>query len=247
MDLTDLQAGLSLHFNAPLPLGPRGAPDPSREYDEAVMAMGAIVATPQSDWDTLKGVLALPERAKTGLRKDFSVAYVPYTDAFITYYEGNAAVLSMPYSGCLMAVYRTRRHRRVAHVPKSHAKGSDCIGVFRDFFDDHSTLSGVDKGEHVKKDYKLEHYFQPFIDRRDGAIQLDLIGKLISKGVIVDPYGFAVWGLITARENAPVSIWAVKPKIQPASGEIWHIVMVRARARVLDFKEFAGKTNRAVA
>ncbi|SFM42119.1 hypothetical protein [Variovorax sp. OV329] len=243
MKLSDLHTGLSLHFDAALA---KGSGDVEvGEFSKSSSVSGAIVPTPSDDWGTLKRVLSLPDRANKPLSTPFAVAYVPYREGRIHYHQGNDAVLSGEYSGCLMAVYSGNHHRRVAHVPKASSIDNDCIGEFRDYFQDHSTLTSDLKTKHAKKNHKLDHYFQPFVESRDADIQSALIGKLIGESVIADPYGFTVFGLVTAVDNMCISIWAVKPKKQPSNGEMWHLVLVRARAPVMDFKALVHKKNRA--
>lgn len=206
---------------------------------------GSIVPTPDEDWATLKAMLPRQDRPARLLPTDFDLAYVPYVDGRIHFHEGNGAVLSGQYSGCLMAVYESDHQRRVAHVPKSHIVRNDCIGEFRDYFAAHSRLDGADKTRHAKDRHEFAHFFQPFVDSRDGEIQLELIGKLVRSGMIDRDYRFSVFGLVTAPENECISIWLVKPLRQPDRAEMWHVLLAAKRAPALDFKALSGKVNRA--
>ncbi len=243
MRYTDLMIGTSLYFDAPLAKGSGNVE--CGEFEKSFPVSGTIVPTPPADWETLQKLLGEAKRPDRMQSNTFSVAYVPYRDGRIVYHEGNEAVLSSEYSGCLMAVYEAAHLRRVAHVPKSNSIDNDCIGEFRDFFAAHSTLKGEDKARHAKPDHELVHYFQPFVEARDAETQLVLIGKLMQAGMIGAPHGFTVFGLVTVPDNDCVSIWAVKPTAQPSTGELWHVLSVKKRAPVLDFKALAGKANRA--
>jgi len=245
VELNDIYTGTSLHFDAALPKG--SGEVETEEHSQSHSVSGSIVATPANDWAIIQKVLPQVTRPAPGAAKAFAVAYVPYIDGRIHYHEGTAAVLSDKYSGCLMAVYSdANKQRRVAHVPKSNNVDNDCIGEFRDYFDAHSTLAGAEKTKHVKTGHKLKHYFQPFVESRDADIQLGIIGKLIQEKMISEVYGFSVFGLVTARDDSCVSIWAVKPAKQPATGEMWHVLLVRKRQPLEDFKALVGKKNRAV-
>lgn len=243
MKLSDLKIGTSLHFAAPLGRGPDRAV--AGEYACSFLVSGQIVPTPEDEWHTLRELLGQPERPPGLLPRDFTAAYVPYTDGRIHYHEGNEAVLSGQYSGCLMAVYEAAHQRRVAHVPKSNSIANDCIGEFRDFFAAHSTLGGPDKQRVIKTTHELTHFFQPFLDRRDSEVQLTIIGKLMQSRFIKDPYGLSVFGLVTAPENECISLWLVKSRVPPArGGEMWHLMLAAKRSIAIDFKAFADKLNR---
>ncbi len=243
MRFTDLMIGTSLYFDAPLAKGSGNVE--IGEFDKSFPVSGTIVPTPPADWELLQKLLGAAKRPDRMQSRNFNVAYVPYRDGRIVYHEGNEAVLSAEYSGCLMGVYEAAHQRRVAHVPKSNSIRNDCIGEFRDWFSAHSVQTGEDKARVAKAGYELTHYFQPFVESRDADLQAVLIGKLMQEGVIGNPYGFTVFGLVTAPENDCVSIWGVKPRTQPSTGELWHVLSVKKRSPVLDFKALAGKTNRA--
>lgn len=240
---SNLNPGMSLFFDAPLARGSGHVE--TGEFVKSSQATGSIVPTPPADWDSLKEILSLPERSARLQASNFDVAYVPYTDGRIHYHEGNGAVISAEFSGCLMAVYSAGNMRRVAHVPKSNSIDNDCVGEFRDYFIAHSTLVPDKKAQHVKEGHQLVHYFQPFAEKRDVDVQVDLIQKLMVKGFITQPSYFTVFGLVSAVDNKCTSFWAVKPKTQPRGGEMWHIVFVRDRANVLDFRTLIDKKNRA--
>lgn len=245
MELKDLVTGTSLHFDAALPSG-KGEVE-SGEYSQSHSVSGSIVPTPANDWAILQKVLPQTNRPQPGPAKAFAVAYVPYKEGRIHYHQGNEAVLSGEYSGCLMAVYTdVKKQRRVAHVPKAGAVTNDCIGEFRDYFGAHSTVAEAQKMKYFKGGYHLKHYFQPFVESRDAEIQHGLIGKLIQENMIKKPYDFSVFGLVTAREDGCISIWGVKPTKQPPTGEMWHVILAKARAPVADFKALVGKKNRTI-
>jgi len=244
VNLSDLHAGLSLHFVDSLTPGSGNVEN--GEHANSHPIAGRIVPTPQEDWELLKDLASLPERSEPNPNPQrFVASYVPYRDGRFHYHEGNEAVLSAEYSGCLMAVYRANNQRRVAHIPKSNVVLHDCIGEFRDYFAAHSTLTGEEKGNHAKTDYEFLHYFQPFKKERDEDIQIDLISKLLKTGYISQLSKFSVFGLVTALDNSCGSIWAVKAKVPPPNGEMWHVLMVRTRAPVRDFRAMNTKVNRA--
>lgn len=244
MDLGDLKPGLSLHFDAALPAG--SGQVQQGEHAQSHGASGKIVATPTQEWSQLKRLLNLPDRAANIQPKSFAVSYVPYVDGRIHYHEGNNAVISGEFSGCLMAAYEAKGKRRVAHIPKSHSADADCIGEFRDYFAAHSSLPADKKAKHVKAGHVLKHYFQPFVGSRDQGVQATVIQKLLQAQIITTfTSQFQTFGLMTARGNDCISIWLAKPNTQPAKGQMWHVLMVRKRAPVMDFKALTGKTNRA--
>jgi hypothetical protein len=244
MNLSDIYTGLSLHFDAPLEMGSGNVE--FGEFMKSSAVSGSLVPTPAGDWATLKRLFSLPDPSASALPKPFAVSYVPYREGRIHYHQGTGAVLSAEYSGCLMAVYTDLNgQRRVAHVPKANSIDNDCIGEFRDYFAAHSTLADPLKAAHVKGGHRLTHFFQPFLKSRDEEIQFTLIGKLMAERMITEPKGFSVFGLVTAPDNSCVTIWAVKPNIQPSTGEMWHVLSVRARAPVIDFRALFDKTNRA--
>src|SRR5580765_1915275 len=141
MKLKDILTGTSLHFDAALPKG-TGEVELG-EHSQSHKVSGSIVPTPANDWAILQKLFPQAKPPTPGTAKTFAVAYVPYVDGRIHYHEGNEAVLSDKYSGCLMAVYSdAKNQRRVAHVPKAGSVENDCIGEFRDYFDAHSTQAG---------------------------------------------------------------------------------------------------------
>ena len=239
---TDLRAGLTMHFDSALPRG-TGVTGVG-EFSCSSQISGSLLATPRDDWDDLKKVLPLMDPPIPVVKKPFSTAYVPYVDGRIHYHQGADAVLSGEYSGCLMAVYNAGGQRRVAHVPKSNVIRNDTIAEFRDYFANHTRLTDPKKTQQVKGTHTLTHFFQPFVESRDSSIQFEIIGKLMGKGMISQPYQFSVFGLVTVA-NKCVSIWAVKPNKQPSVGEMWHVVAVRVRAPQVNFFGFENKTNHA--
>jgi hypothetical protein len=153
MELKDIYTGASLHFDAALPKG--NGEVASGEHSQSHSVSGFIVPTPANDWAILQKVLPQLSRPTTSpAAKAFAIAYVPYVDGRIHYHQGNEAVLSDKYSGCLMAVYTdAKRQRRVAHVPKANSVDNDCIGEFRDYFGAHSTVAEDQKMKYFKGGY----------------------------------------------------------------------------------------------
>ena len=242
MNPDDLKPGMTLFFDTRLP-GPSDPVEPG-EFLRAHDCSGAIIPTPPDDWEKLKQHTPQKSRADSAVSCTFSTAYVPYQEGRIHYYEGNAAVLSADFSGCLMALYRVSNQRRVAHVPASNSIANDCVGEFRDLFADHSTLTGEAKQEHAQDTHRFVQYFKPFTDAVDGAAQFTIIADLMKSGLISHPPSFSVFGLVSTPGDGCYSIWTVKPKVQPGSGEFRHILKVEARTPVKDFKDQVGKKNR---
>lgn len=242
MNPDDLKPGMSLYFDTRLP-SPSDVIEPG-EFLRAQDCSGAIVPTPPDDWEKIKQHTPQKTRADNEVSCAFSAAYLPYQDGRINCYEGNAAVLSGDFSGCLMALYRVSNQRRVAHVPTSNSIANDCVGEFRDLFSECSTLTGEAKQQHSKATHRFVQYFKPFTDAVDGAAQFTIIADLMKSGLISDPSSLSVFGLVSTPGDGCYAVWTVKPKVQPASGEFRHILKVEARAPVKDFKDLVSKKNR---
>ena len=175
--------------------------------------------TPADEWATLKKLLGDAKRPDAIPARDFAVAYVPYRDGRIVYHEGNEAVLSAEYSGCLMGVYERRAQRSRVDVP-SRTRSATTASASSGTGSPPTRRRRATTRRAGQGGPRVTHYFQPFVVSRDADLQAVLIGKLMQERFINDPYGFTVFGLVTATDNDCVSIWAVKtraPSPPPAS------------------------------